>query len=72
MGNFFGNLDGSNGQLATHRKTEVIHNYLRVRGGYDPIDSGPFEQKNGGYMGAAFSAPKKAILTIWCHITARR
>ena len=33
--------------LATYRKTKGIQSYLRLWGTYDPIESGPSEQKNG-------------------------
>ena len=41
------------GQTATNQKTEVIQNYLGIWGRYDPIESGPSEPKNGGYIGVA-------------------
>ena len=37
------------GQTATYRKTEGIQSYLRIRGTYDPIESGP----SGGFIGVA-------------------
>ena len=41
------------GQTATYRKTEGIQSYLRIWGSYDPIELGPSEPKNLGYMGVA-------------------
>ena len=45
--------DPPSGQTATYQKTEGIQSYLRIWGTYDPIESGPSDPKNGGYMGVA-------------------
>ena len=39
------------GQTTTYRKTEGIQSYLKIWGTYDPIESGPSEPKNGGFIG---------------------
>merc|ERR1711923_593970 len=42
--------DQPSGQMTIYRKTEVIQSYLRIWGRYTPIESGPSEPKNGGFI----------------------
>ena len=53
----FGHLGPKNSppssQTGIYRKTKGTQSYFRIWGSYDPIDSGPSEAKNVGYMGVA-------------------
>ena len=40
----------ASGQTATYWKTETIQSYLMIWGTYDPIEWGPSDPKNGGYI----------------------
>ena len=38
------------GLMGTYQKTKVIQSYLMMWGSYDPVELGPSEPKNLGYM----------------------